>query len=239
MQISLSSFVRNGLFGLTAIALSVGIGACGDDPVAAPPPGSSKIIMMHANPGLTAASIIFKNDVTTLASLDYGLFATSVLGNGNRNVKVRALDGTELGSVDFSLDSSTSQMAIFAGSVGAKEVIKVNTPKITVTGGNAAVRIVHASSNAGDVIVLLNSANGTPFTATNLVYKGSTTYKSLSVSSTDSLIVFKSDGVTRLLSIPTKTPLAALKTYTIILYGSTDPTAAPAVQLAAKVIQED
>lgn len=239
MQVSLSGLVRNGLFGLAAIAMSVGMGACGSDPVAAPPPGSSKIIMMHANPGFTAAGVNFKSDTTTLAALTYGMNASVTLANGNRNVKVRAIDGTELGSVDFSLDSSTSQMAIFSGNVGAKEVIKISSPKITITGGTAAVRIVHASSNAGDVVILLNSANGTPFTATNLVYKGATPYKSLSVSSTDSLIVFKSDGVTRLLSIPTKTPLAALKTYTIVLYGSTDPNADPSVQLAAKVIQED
>lgn len=225
---------------IAIVAAGAQFSACSDDPAAPPAPtGSSKIVVMHANTDNTN-EVLFKRDTATLAQLAYGGTATVTIPNGNSTISVRALSGTELKSTGVSLDSSTSTYVFFSGTAAAPEAFAIKTPKVTPSAPNASVRVVHASNNAGDISIKLNDLTGLSFTQNKLSYKSSTSYVTLPVASTNSLIIVKGEGTaaTQLLSIGTNGVFAAGKSYTVVIYGSADPNAATSVKLTSKIIED-
>ncbi len=225
--------------GLGLLAIAIGIAACSDDPAAPQAQGSSHVLTFHANHGLTASKFNFKIDTATIAGLNYGEWARTLAQNGNRTIKIFNTSGSEVAATDVALDSSKSSIAVFCGDDATREAFRVTSGKITPAGGNCAVRVVHASNNAGEVVIKINSTNGLSFTTRNLAYKNGSDYVELPVASTDSLLVMKPGTTDVLLSVQTRTLLSALKSYTIVLYGSTSSGADPAVRLGSKMIQED
>lgn len=236
---SIFSTLRSALLGAGVALLALGVASCGDDPVAPQPKGSSKMLTFHANHGLTASKFNFKIDTATISSLSYGDWAQTLVQNGSRTVKIFNTSGSEVASASVNLDSSKSNFVVFCGDDATRESFNVNSAKITPAGGNCAIRVVHASNNAGEVVIKINSTNGLSFMTRNLTYKSGSDYVELPVASTDSLLVLKPGTTDVLLSVPTRTLLSALKSYTVVLYGSTSQNADPAVKLASKLIQED
>lgn len=225
--------------GAGVVALVLGVMSCSDDPASPQPQGSSNIFTFHANHGLTASKFNFRIDTATIASLTYGESAKTMAQNGSRTVKIFNTSGNEVASVGANLDSSKSNFVVFSGDDSNREGFNVNSAKIAPSGGNCAIRVVHASNNAGEVTIKVNSMNGLSFTTRNLSYKSGTDYVELPVALTDSLLILKPGAADVLLSVQTKTLLSALKSYTIVLYGSTSPGADPSVKFASKLIPED
>jgi len=228
---------------LFAIVVAAGaFSACGDDPAGPPAPtGSSKITVMHANTEITG-DVLFKRDTTTLSGnqIAYGATANATVPNGSSTIAVRALSGSQLSSAGVSLDSSSSTWVVFSGTIAKPEAFAIKTPKVTASGTNAAVRIIHASENAGEVSIKLNDLNGLSFTQNKLSYKNGTNYVTLPVATTTSLVVVKGEGAsaTPLLTIGTTGVFTAGKSYTVVIYGSTDPNAATSVKLRASIIED-
>lgn len=230
------------LFLFAIVIAGAAFSACSDDPAAPPPPaGSSKISVMHANTEITG-DVLFKRDTTTLSGnqLAYGATASATIPNGNSTISVRALSGSQLASAGVSLDSNSSTWVIFSGTIAQPEAFAVKSTKVNATGPNAAVRIIHASNNAGDVSIKLNDLNGLSFTQNKLAYKNGTSYVTLPVATTSSLVVVKGEGTTAtpLLTIGTTGAFAAGKSYTLVIYGSADPNAAASVKLASKIVED-
>lgn len=236
---SIVASLRSVIGGIGMALLALGVASCGDDPASPQPQGSSKMLAFHANHGLTASKFNFKIDTATIASLNYGESGQPVVQNGSRTVKIFNTSGSEVASANVSLDSSKSNFVVFCGDDATREGFNVNSAKIKPSGGNCAIRVVHASNNAGEVVIKINSTNGLSFTTRNLTYKSGSDYVELPVASTDSLLVLKPGTTDVLLSVQTRTLLSALKSYTVVLYGSTSPNADPSVKLASKLIQED
>jgi len=229
------------LFTLATVALVLALWAtsCGDDPAAPQAKGSSAVLTFHGNHGLIASKFNFKIDTATIASLAYGEWAKTTVANGSPTIRVFSTSGTEVASQGVSLDSTHSTIVMFCGDDATRESFKVTSSRIVPSGGNSAIRIVHGSNNLGDVIIKINSTSGLAFQANNLTYRSGTNYVELPVSTTDSLLVMKPGTTDVLLTIPTKTLLSALKSYTIVLHGSTSSNADPVAKLASKLIQED
>lgn len=239
MKFSVAHLRRSGFLMtlVVMVGLGIGISSCGDDPVAPQPTGSSKVTVMHANAGITS-DVIFKHDTTTLSRITYGAFGSAQVNNGNRRIDVRAIDGSVLGFTDVVLDTTTSTWVFFSGTLTQKDAYKVTTKKLTnVSAGNAAVRVVNASHNAGDIILKLNSLNGSAFTTGNLAYKNGSTYIEIPITTTQ-LVAVKPDNTTQLTTIALTGVLATGKHYTVVIYGSTDPNADPSVALTSKVVAE-
>lgn len=233
-----STFLRRSLLLAGLAVFGFGLSACGDDdPVAPEPTTSSKVIVMHANPG-TSNNVVFKQDVNTLATLGYGTVGTSTVRDGNRTVDVRGLDGSSLGSVGVTLDSTTSTWVLFTGTLTDRAVFKATTKKITPSASSAAVRVIHASHNAGDINLKLNSLNGSPFTTDKISYKGASAYTDLPVSTERLIVVKTSDAATSALEIPLTGQITAGQSYTIVVYGSADAQADPTVKLTSKIVAD-
>jgi hypothetical protein len=228
---------------LTLVGITVGtalwLASCSSDATGPQAQGSSNVLTFHANHGLTASKFNFKIDTATIASLNYGEWAQTLVANGSSTVKVFTTSGTETASSSVSLDSTHSSIVLFCGDDATREAFKVTSPLIAPSGGNCAIRVVHASNNAGDVVVKINSVNGLSFTSSNLSYKNGTDFVELPVASTDSLLVLKPGTTDVILSVQTKALLSALKNYTIVLYGSTSQNADPSVKFTSKMIQEN
>lgn len=225
------------LLALIVAAFSVGLAACGDDSPTSPgPTGSSTIHIMHTNPGITS-DVVFKSDTTTLGRLAYGIAATASVNNGSRTIAVRATDGTQLTSQSFTLDTTLSVWVVFTGNLDTKESFTVSTKKLVPPADNASVRVVHASKNAGDINIKINTVTGFPFTQNKISYKSATEYVTVPVAATNKLIVLKAEGVGNTLEeIPTA--FVSGKSYTVIVYGSTDVNADPSVQLTYKIVED-
>jgi|GEM_PF-3120185 len=229
------------LLAAAALALpAIAMTGCGDDdPVTPPAPaGNSTINMFSANPGLgTSTPIRFRRAGVDLATVNYGTTKTATIPNGNSTIDIVAADGSGLGSASLSLDSTKRAIVLFSGKVDQKDAYAVTTALTTPQSGNAAVRVVHASQNAGDIGVKVNSVNGLPFT-NSLSYKNGTAYLDLPVLSLTQLVITKANDTTELLSIPITPGLGNGKRYAVIVYGSADPAALPDAKLKAEIIEE-
>jgi len=213
--------------------------ACSDDPVAPPAPtGTSVVTVMHANAGFTP-QVVFKRDTVALATLAYGGTQKVTLPNGNQTVAIRATDGSQLTSAGISLDTTKSTWVFFSGNATTRESFSITANKIVPSTGTAAVRVVNASNNVGDVSIHLNSTAGPAFTQTNVAYKSGTPFVELPVSTTVSLVVNKPDNSGMILTVATGAGvLTAGKRYTVVIYGSSDPNADPSVRLTSVIVED-
>ncbi|HVZ40101.1 MAG TPA: DUF4397 domain-containing protein [Candidatus Kapabacteria bacterium] len=232
------SMLLRSLFVLMAVSAAIGFNACSSDSPSSPPGpvGSSTITVMHANPGFSS-DVIFKQDTTTLGRLSYGTLKDAMVNNGTRTIDVRATDGASLTSTSITVDSTVSIWVIYTGSSTEKESFRISNKKLAVTADNAAIRVVHASKTInGNINVKINSATGLPLTQTPIPYQQSSDYVTVPIASTSKLIILRSDNTTQLLEVPVT--FVSGKSYTIVVYGSTDVNADPSVKLTYK-IEED
>ncbi|MDB5034399.1 MAG: hypothetical protein JWQ98_1640 [Chlorobi bacterium] len=218
---------------LMLVAAGFGLNACSDTATAPAPAGSSTVTIFHANPAYTS-DVVVRNDTTTLATLAYGTSGTASVGNGSRSFTFRATDGTQLASTSITLDSTIAPWVIFSGDAGGKDGFSINTKKISATVGESAIRVINASKNAGDITLKVNSLTGASFTASALSYQKATDYVTFPSASTTKLIVLK--GGNSILEIPLF--LSDTKSYTVVIYGSTDAAAVAPYKLAGKVIAD-
>lgn len=231
------SILLNRLLAFVVVALGLAVVGCGDDPAGpSGPTGSSKITVMHANPGYTS-DVVFKQDTTTLGRLPYAGALGVNVNNGNRKIDIRATDGSVLTSTDITLDSTVSVWVIFTGIGTDRESFKVSTKKATLSPTNALVRIVHASKNLEPITVKIGDASGPALNTSATPYKQSTDYVSVPPTTTTQLVVLKTNN-TQVLVVDVNGKIQAGKAYTIVLYGSTDPSAADEVKLTSKLIED-
>lgn len=220
----------------------VSMTGCGDDePTApAPPDGTSTVTFFSANPGyFGTADVRFSRGGTVLATVPYGESKSATISNGGSTFNVLAGDGSDFGSTTSALDSGTQFAVFFTGSATSKDIYSVNTPIRTPAASNAAVRLINASHNVGNIDVKVNSVNGLDF-ATNLAYKSGTAYKDLPVLSLTSLVVTRNGDTTQLVSVPvTPLSIAEGKRYAVVVYGSADTSALAGARLNARIVPED
>jgi hypothetical protein len=213
--------------------------ACSDEPSGPPPPaGSSTITVMHANADYSS-TVRFARDTAVLADdVVFGVPRKATIPNGNSKIVVRSSGGTELKSADVSLDSTFSSWVIFGGTLASPDAFVVKTKKLTPSAGSCAVRVVNASNNAGNVSVRLNSTAGPAFTAEKIPYKGASAYVELQLT-TVSLVVNKEDNSGIILTITTGAgTFQAGKSYTVVIYGSTDPNAGQSVRIQSLIMED-
>ena len=231
-----TSFFRYALLGMALAIVALGFNACSDSTGPSDPPGSSLVTFIQANPGFTNA-VVFKLDTATLAGpTPYGTVTNGLVRNGNKKIDVRATDGAVLGTANVQLDSTMRAWVIFSGNSIDRDVFSVSTKRKTAGAGEAFVRVINASKNAGDIIIKLNSASGLNLTQTKLSYKGVNDYVSLAPTSATKLVVLKDDGTTSLLDIPVS--FVDQASYTVIIYGSSDPAAQTEYKLNYKIVSE-
>lgn len=222
-------------------ALSVGSTGCGDDPAPAPPPPTYAPITGFN--GITDQQVIqFKiGDAIVAGNSAYGNPTTipQALVGSQTEVKVLTNDGIQLASAKVAIDSNRSVWVLAAGrSVAGStpSIWGVSHEEPTAPAGRALVRMIHASVDAGKVDVHESDAFGANV-ATNLEYKGSSNFTSVSPA-VNALSVTTAGTNTEILSIPVNPKLDSGKVYNIVLYGTTNPDAVESLKLTAKIVPE-
>jgi hypothetical protein len=208
--------------GMVVVGLGFGVGACSDSTTEPTPTGSSMISVMHANPAYTS-DVIPKRESTTLASaLSYGGSASVSVPNGNSTITFAATDGTELASAQAQLDSSHSAWVIFSGDANERTGFAVVSKKISISSGNAAVRVIQASKTAPPVKIRINDINGLALTNGSIPYKSGSDFVNVPVATTTDLIVVNNNTSDSLMAVPLT--LQAGSQYTVVIYGSASVT---------------
>lgn len=231
---------------MTAAALLCGVvgmtsAGCSDDPAPAPPPRYAPITVLHAITDISGTPVQFAIGSTVIApSVSYGNLAvapTALVGGGTE-VKAQTLDGTTLGTANVNIDTNRSVWVVVAGTALNQKasVFGASHLEPTVPAGRAVLRVIHASANAPKIDVHETDALGSEI-ASDLEFKGAGDFKSISPT-VATLSVTRAADNTELLPITIDPPLVAGKIYNLVIYGSTEPTAADPVKLTAKILEE-
>ena len=234
---SLGKLIWRSFLGMVVAGLGIGVGACGDDPVAPDPNQgkTAKVTTFYAQIDENPSSVKFMYNTQTLVSaLSYGQSQVVDLQiGGNTTVKVTGLSGTELTSAGAKVDSLTSTWFVYSGSGTSSESFGVATPKGTNVAGAAGVRMINASPGSPKLEMHQLAANGS-LVGEALDYKKSSTSFTPVIVATTNLVVTKEDD-TELIVLPVT--LEAGKRYTVIVYGNPN-TSATANRITAKLVVE-
>ena len=237
-----SKLIHAGLAFLGVLTAGAFLGACGDDPVTPPPVTYAPITVFHGAPDATL--IDFKAGGSTIAdNVTYPntMTAQAPTGGGTR-VSVHSDAGTELGNATVQVDSTRSVWVVYSGLALANprtdNVFGVSVPKPAVPAGKAAIRAIHASSNAPKVDVRLGDALGAKI-ATALEYKKAGDFTSLDTTiRTISITRAEGSGAGAELMSVTLPAVSVGKSYTVLIHGSTLADSNSAARVMVKVIPE-
>jgi hypothetical protein len=236
-----STILKSGLL-LGAAVIALGFSACSDDEPTSPiNPGTSTITVFHANYDYTS-SVNFKVGTTAVASsVSYGSAVQGPATNGNTNVVIQALGGTPLANTTVQIDSTRSVWVILAGEGQTSEAIGITGPKPSMpTAGSANLRVIHASKNGPPMDVRIGAPNGSTL-ATDVVYKDAEplAFAAVPIATTTNLYLMKKGLATMADTIAVvPVTLEDMKTYSLIVYGSSNAGADPSVKLTTRLVAE-
>jgi hypothetical protein len=228
-----------------AVALALGMSACNDDPAGPDPNAGRKASVTLMNVNTDVASVNFADGTELISTAQpYGDTKVVQVQVGTRTIAVKTTGGSALSSVGVQVDTNRPTWVISAGTLAAPAAIGIDAAKnnaaiaAALSNGDALVRFVNASHNAGNASLKQGTAFGTVI-GNNIAYKGVSDF-SLIDTSEKALVLIKGAGTSNdtLAVAPVAAQLAAGKMYTVVLYGSSDATAAPAQRLMAKIVSE-
>ena len=236
------------LRGLAAVlGLTAFVAACNDDPLVAPPDnGMAEIRVIHGSPDAPAVDIYVEGSTTPLVEdLAYGdASAYASVDAGTYNVQVRAAGADPASAPVFETGNITLQTgdavtALAAGLLASDDpadqfrVLGLYEDFVTPAGGNAVVRVVHASPDAPTVdIDVLNDGSSEIVDLARFEDTGSMGIE-LPAGSPLLVGILADDALVTTFTTP---PLTAGTEYYLIadgLVGQADPMAADAFKLLA------
>jgi hypothetical protein len=230
-----------------ALGLTALVAACDDDPLVQPPDnGTAEIRVIHGSPDAPMVDIYVEGSATPVfEDLAYGdASAYATVDAGTYNVQIRAAGADPASAPVFETGNITLQTgddftALAAGLLSSMDpadqfrVLPLYEDFVTPAGGNAVVRVVHASPDAPTVdIDVLNDGSSEIVDLERFEDTGSMGIE-LPGGSPLLIGILANDALVTTFTTP---PLAEGTEYYLIadgLVGQADPTAADAFKLLA------
>src|SRR5687768_3027405 len=212
-----------------AVAATLTLGACGDDPPATPPaPRFASVTMFNGSTGNERLNFRGSNNLA-VDTLQYGTSrrGQALVSNATK-INVEREDGTLFGASTVEVDTNK---LVFVGAASATDaLVGLSVPRPTTSQTQAKLRLINLSSNSGPLDLHQDAADG-PILASDISYGVGSGFLSATPTLTRLVVTTKATADT-VASIDVTNTLQSGKLYSVVVFGSTLPNATKKMRVA-------